>query len=86
MYEIRVCMHYTCMCMHLSVCTYTFISIYMHTYRYIHVHMIAYLGNFGFLNFKKNVSYRSRHFSILLYGNFLLGMVKCVFVRLNYLK
>lgn len=55
MYEICVCMHYACMCMHLSVCTYTFISIYMHTYRYIHihVHMIAYLGNFGFLNLKK---------------------------------
>lgn len=32
------------------------------------------------------MSYRNSHFCILLYGNFLLGMVKCVFVRLNYLK
>lgn len=45
-------------------------------------------ARFGVLNLKenKNASYKHRHFSILLYRIFLLGMVKCIFVRSIYLK
>lgn len=67
------------------MCTFC-VCIYIHTD--IYEHIFAYMGNLGVLNLKGNkiVSYRNRRFSILLYSNFLFGMVKCVLVRLNYLK
>lgn len=82
----------TCMyALHMYV--YAFKCMYLYFYKYICIHTDIYMYIWlhiweilVFLILKKNVSYRSRHFSILLYGNFLLGMVKCVFVRLNYLK
>lgn len=65
-----------CMCM----------CIYIYLYYIIYI--FADFKNFGVLNLKENkkASYRDRHFSVLLLGTFLLGMVKCVFIRLTYLK
>lgn len=65
---------YVCGCMYICV--------------YVCTHIVQDFGKFSVLNLKenKNASYKQRHFSILLYGSFLLRMVKCAFVRFTYLK